>query len=348
MPRHRKGFTLVELLVVIAIIGILVALLLPAVQAARESARRGQCVNNLKQIGIAVNNYHDVNKRLMFGKGPSWPAPIPVYARWSQHAMMLPMLEQKPLYDTLNFSYPPATPGMGGVVNFMPPYSNPSGINNVGCTIQVPGFLCPSDGTSPDPNWPGQNNYAGNQGSWLCDRLDTTDPNAIIAPTETQTGIFGYLSHVPFSAIRDGLSNTALFSEKIRGTGTPNPRSDLFVINGGAITSLAATWQACNSIDPATATPLTSKWGYSWCMGENCCTQYNHVSGPNQYSCGGTGFPGTMSNMPMQVSPGSYHPGGVNLCMVDGSVRFVTEGIDLMTWQAMGTRAGNEALNQPN
>ena len=219
MSRHRNGFTLVESLVVIAIIGILVALLLPAVQAARESARRAECVNKLKQLGIAVSNYHDVHKRLMFGKGPSWPAPIPVYARWSQHAMLLPYIEQQALYQSLNFSYPPATPGMAGVINFMPPYSNANGINNAACTVQVPGFLCPSDGTGVDPNWPGQNNYTGNQGNWLCDRLDTADPNAIIAPTETQSGIFGYLSHVPFSAILDGLSNTALFSEKIRGTG---------------------------------------------------------------------------------------------------------------------------------
>ena len=73
-------------------------------------------------------------------------------------------------------------------------------------------------------------------------------------------------------------------------------------------------------------------------MGENCCTQYNHVAVPNQLTCGGTGFPGTMSNMPMQVSPGSYHPGGVNLCKVDGSVTFINENIDLLTWQALGTR----------
>lgn len=343
MSRHRRAFTLVELLVVIAIIGILIALLLPAVQAARESARRAQCVNNLKQLGIAINNYHDVHKRLMFGKGPSWPAPVPNYARWSQHAMLLPMIEQQALYDSLDFRYPPATPGMAGVINFMPAYSNPGGQNNVACTMPVPGFLCPSDGTPVNPAWPGQNNYAANQGSWLCDRLDEFDPNAIVAPTETQTGIFAYLSHISFSAIQDGLSNTAAFSERLRGNGSPNPRSDLFVIPSQ--TSLAATWQACTGIDPLTATPLTSKWGASWCMGENCCTQYNHVAVPNQYSCGGTGFQGTMSNMAMQVSPSSNHATGVNVCMVDGSVHFVQSTIDLIVWRAIGTRAGNEAYN---
>jgi hypothetical protein len=183
----------------------------------------------------------------------------------------------------------------------------------------------------------------GNQGSWLCDRLDTIDPNAITAPAEVQTGIFGFLSGVQFSSVLDGLSNTAFFSEKIRGTGAPNPRSDMFVIPHQ--TSLQATWQTCRDIDPTTATPLTSKWGYSWVMGENCCTQYNHVAVPNQYTCGGIGFPGTMSNMAMQVSPGSYHPAGVNVCLGDGAVRFVSDSVDLLAWRALGTRFGSEALN---
>lgn len=329
---------------VIAIIGILIALLLPAVQAARESARRGQCVNNLKQFGIAFNNYHDVFKRLPMGKGPSYPGAA-AYARWSQHAALLPYLEQQNIYASLDFRFAPATPGMGGVIGFMPAYANPGGQNNVACTFPVPMFLCPSDGAAPDQNWPGQNNYVANQGSWLCDRLESADPNAIVSPSEVQTGIFGFLSNTPFADVLDGLSNTAFFSEKLRGNGNPNPRTDLFVIPPQ--TSLLATWQTCTSINTATATPLTSKWGYSWVMGENCCVQYNHVAVPNQPSCGGTGFPGTMSNMAMQVSPSSYHPNGVNVCMGDGSVRFVMDNIDLLAWRAMGTRRGGEAMNQP-
>ena len=341
---NRKAFTLVELLVVIAIIGILIALLLPAVQAARESARRSQGVNNLKQKGIAFNNYHDVHNVLPFGKGASYPG-APVYARWSQHALLLPYVEQQALFNSLDFRFPPATPGMAGIVNFMPPYANPGGQNNIPCTIQVPGFLCPSDGTPVQPTWPGQNNYAGNQGSWLCDRTQAVDPNAIVAPTETQPGIFFYLSAVTFADVLDGLSTTAFFSEKLRGNGTPNPRSDMFIIP--AQSSLQATWATCSNLNPLTATPLTSKWGFSWVMGENCCTLYNHVGLPNSYTCGGTGFPGTMSNMAMQVAPGSNHPTGVNVCMGDGSVRFVTENIDLLIWRAMGTRRGAEAMNLP-
>src|SRR5690348_18426173 len=109
MLRARRGFTLIELLVVIAIIAVLIALLLPAVQQAREAARRTQCRNNLKQIGLALHNYSSSHTVFPFGKGPSYSG-VPVYARWSQHAMILPYLDQGPLYNTLNFNSAPETP----------------------------------------------------------------------------------------------------------------------------------------------------------------------------------------------------------------------------------------------
>src|SRR5262245_32200947 len=107
----HRGFTLIELLVVIAIIAILIALLLPAVQQAREAGRRTECKNNLKQIGLGLHNYHDTFRVFPFGKGGSYPA-VPVYARWSQHAMILPYIDQAPLYNSIDFNYPPETPGM--------------------------------------------------------------------------------------------------------------------------------------------------------------------------------------------------------------------------------------------
>ncbi len=338
MFRLRSAFTLVELLVVIAIIGVLVGILLPAVQAARESARRTQCTNQIRQIGLALHNYMGVHKFLPFGKGPSYPG-APVYARWSQHALMLPFLEQSALWEKCDFSYPPETPGMAGVLAFMPPYTNANGKNAIASRTAVPGFLCPSDAASSDP-WQAQNNYVANQGSWLCDRTDAPALPTDTLPNEIQTGIFYLKSKVSSAHIRDGLSHTAFFSEKIRGHGIPDARSDMFVIPHQV--TQQGVFDACNAINPLTATPLTSKWGYSWVMGENCCTQYNHVAVPNSKTCGGTGFPGTMTNMAMQVAPSSHHTGGVQVLFGDGAVTVVTSDIDLVLWRAIGTRAGLE------
>ncbi len=341
MSKTRRGFTLIELLVVIAIIAVLIALLLPAVQQAREAARRTQCRNNLKQIGLALHNYLGSHSVLPFGKGPSYPG-APVYARWSQHALILPYLDQTPLYNQLNFSFPPDTPGMGGVIAFMPAYTNPTGTNSAASRTVVPGYMCPSD-RAPTDAWQGQNNYAGNQGGWLCDRSDQPGAATDVSPSEVQTGVFYFLSRVRPADVSDGLSQTAFFSEKIRGQGNPEAKSDLFVI--APQTSLTATFNVCQAINPATATPLTSKWGYSWVMGENCCTQYNHVAVPNSKSCAGTGFTGTMTNMAMQVSPGSFHVGGAHVMMGDGSVRFVSDNVDLSIWRSVGSRATGEVAS---
>ena len=142
MKQTRSGFTLIELLVVIAIIAILIALLLPAVQMAREAARRAQCVNNLKQIGLALHNYHSTHKVFPFGKGLDYRSVmpgIPVYPRWSVHSQILPELEQANLYNNINFLFPPETPGMGGpVVNFMPAYQNPGRVNAEACRSEEP------------------------------------------------------------------------------------------------------------------------------------------------------------------------------------------------------------------
>ncbi|HUY31435.1 MAG TPA: DUF1559 domain-containing protein [Pirellulales bacterium] len=345
MTAHRRsGFTLVELLVVIAIIGILVALLLPAVQAAREAARRTQCTNNLKQIGIAMQNYHDIYNVFPFGKGAMYPG-APPFARWSAHAMLLPYVEQAALYQSINFKFPPETPGMGPTptTGFMPQYFSP--INSIPCRSLVPGFLCPSDSNNDPGGWPGQNNYVGNQGTWLCDRGDVVPPTATIAPTEVSHGVMYYLSKVNIASVRDGTSTTAFFSEKLKGNGNPDPRTDLFAVPAGSPANVLQWYQACLNTNPYTATPLTSKWGWSWCMGENCCTLYNHVALPNSFSYAGVPVPnGDMTNMPMQVSASSYHPDGVNVCMGDGSVRYVNNLVTLFIWYALGSRDLKEAI----
>ena len=345
MNQRWRGFTLIELLVVIAIIAVLIALLLPAVQMAREAARRTQCRNNLKQIGLALHNYHSTHQVFPFGKGADYrlvlPG-IPVYPRWSTHALILPELEYGSLYNAINFSFPPETPGMGGVVNFMPAYTNPNGVNAIESRYAIETFFCPSDFLPNNPGWPGQNNYAGNQGGWLCDRSDVPAAATDNSPTELQTGVLYYLSRVRIADIVDGTANTAMFSEKIRGQGIPD-KSDMFVMPHQ--TSMANTFQVCSNINVNTATPLTSKWGWSWVMGENCCTLYNHVAGPNKITCGGTGFPGTMTNMAMQVPPSSRHPGGVNVLMCDGAVHFISDNVDLDTWRALGTRRAQEVIS---
>ena len=342
MAPRRSAFTLIELLVVIAIIAILIGLLLPAVQKIREAANRMKCSNNLKQIGLAVHNHHDTFSKFPQGKGPPF-AGSPGYARWSVHSQLLPFIEQDNLYKSINFNFAPDTPGMGGVVPFMPASTSPGAVNTVACKTKVVGFVCPSDPAPYPGDWPGQNNYYANQGtSFLCD-VSEAQPSTL-APAEQSNGPFYFLSQNTMASITDGLSNTVLFSEKLRGSGSPNPRTDMFIMANTS--TAAATYATCSGINTATATPLTSKQGASWVMGEMCCTTYNHLAKPNTVSCAGQGFPGNMSNMAMQIPPSSMHPGGVNCLMGDGSVRFVRDSISLDSWRALGTMNGGETVTE--
>jgi prepilin-type N-terminal cleavage/methylation domain-containing protein/prepilin-type processing-associated H-X9-DG protein len=343
MRKSRTGFTLIELLVVIAIIAVLIALLLPAVQSAREAARRAQCTNNLKQIGLAIHNYESTFKLYPSGKGLTYTGIVPGaagYARWSAHSQLLMFIEQGNLYNSINFNLPPETPGMAGAVPFMPPYQDPNRENMTASATQVATFLCPSD-QPPIASWPGGNNYMANQQTWACDLSDNFP--STIAPGEVCRGVFYYNSSVRVASVTDGLSNTAYFSEKIRGTGQPNPQTDILVFPNQ--TSLSATLLACQGLSVLTAPPLTSRMGMSWVMGEMCCTLYNHVAPPNANTCAAPNFPGNMANMAMQVPPSSRHPGGVNVLMGDGGVHFVKNSVSVPTWQALGTRNNGEVVS---
>ena len=197
----KRGFTLIELLVVIAIIAVLIALLLPAVQMAREAARRVQCTNNLKQIGLALHAYVESKGVLCFGQGPE---PTSAWNGWSSHVMLLPYMEQKTLYDSLNFDVPDGS--APGAVE-----------NSTGQRVAIATFLCPSD-TDRLIAPAGHNNYYGCTGS---------NPKMNDGIT---TGVFGGMygpgPYVPttvgLQAITDGTSQTAAFSERVMGIGLYN------------------------------------------------------------------------------------------------------------------------------
>ncbi|QDV54909.1 DUF1559 domain-containing protein [Rosistilla oblonga] len=304
ISKHRMGFTLVELLVVIAIIGILVGLLLPAVQAAREAARRMQCTNNQKQLGIALHNYHDTHRTFPFGNGGT--KSLSGGPGYSAVSLMLPFMEQTPLYDSINFSLPLTDP-----------------FNDTARLAEVAGFLCPSDRENPQPQTGGAINYMGNKGSlhlW-------NDPS--------QTGIFLSDKSFRFRDITDGTSNTSAFSERLLtdgNNGVSDLRSDVFLGTGDPATPDEAI-QMCYATD---ATNLANQFplfmGAPWINGQHT---YTHVDVPNRRSCG---FFPTKATMPAS----SRHPGGANSGLCDGSVRFISENIDRTLWRAIGTRSGGE------
>ena len=346
MSTRRRAFTLIELLVVIAIIAVLIALLLPAVQAAREAARRMQCVNNLKQIGLALHNYHDVCLCLPFGKGNNYAAVVPgapTYARWSTHSQILPYMEQTTLFNSINFYLPPETPDIGAMgMGFMPQYLDPHRENSTVAQVVVSGFLCPSDGSGG--SWPASNNYVGNEGCWLCDVSDRM--LSTISPGTVPQGTFYNLSCVRLASMTDGTSQTAFFSERKRGQGASNPRTDLFQMPDAM--SLDQAFQTCSTLDLTMAMPLTSGMGASWNIGDMSCTTYNHVSGPNSRSCASMDpsmmMSGSMVNMAVDLPPSSFHPGGVNVLFGDGTVRFVKDTVALGVWRALSTRNGQEIV----
>ncbi len=324
MDRKKQGgFTLVELLVVIAIIGVLTALLLPAVQAARESARRTQCTNNLKQLGLATLMFHDAERAYPIGRQGD--------DSFSQHAELLPYLESA----NIQFDYSVASS------------ANPSRL------IAVDMFLCPSDiddrmtntaVSAHQAGW-GKNNYRGNGGSDIGLTTNSNTPKA----KEQNNGIFLTNETVTMRKVSDGTSRTALFSEMIRGDGNDDNvevESDLFqVANNNNTNTVDKLYQKCSAIDPATmagASKQTSYSGRDWINGNYMTTRYTHVMPPNSWSCSRGNSP---NNNGGAVTASSRHGGaGVGIVLCDGSVRFISSNIDLALWRALGSRNGNEVI----
>jgi prepilin-type N-terminal cleavage/methylation domain-containing protein/prepilin-type processing-associated H-X9-DG protein len=351
MSRRRFGFTLIELLVVIAVIAVLIALLLPAVQSAREAGRRIQCVNNLKQFGLALHNYVEALNSLPFGKGDNYMDEIPTapfYARWSTHSQILGFFEQTPLFNSINFNLAPETPNMDSYnMGFMPAFQDPNRENASVCRIAINAFLCPSDpaGAGGPPGWNGGNNYYGNEGSWLCDCCQQTPSTA--APGYLPQGPLFNRSCINLASMTDGTSNTAFLSERRRGQGSPDIKNDMYIMNNAL--NIDQTMLNCNTLDMTMAMPLTNLMGVTWAIGDMSCSTYNHVAVPNSRACAGMDssmmMMGSMVNMAVQLPPSSYHAGGVNVLLGDGSVRFMKESVALSVWRALSTRNGGEIVS---
>jgi prepilin-type N-terminal cleavage/methylation domain-containing protein/prepilin-type processing-associated H-X9-DG protein len=359
--RRRSGFTLIELLVVIAIIAVLIALLLPAVQAAREAARRAQCTNNLKQLGLASHNYLSQNNCLPLQT--QYPASADISWGWSYGwpLALLPNLEQTSMFNAFNFS----TGMFGNASGNQPPYA---AFNNTTVAyMQLNVLICPSDGVKRRPQAPyGTLNYVGNQGG----------PGAVMAFSGTVVpqlwftwgGTWADVNNfgpIGIEGIRDGTSKTGLFSERLVGlSGSPNVplgsadqkraiyNSTVGAPHPATVQQLTAFLLSCKGLPAGTASVRSDGNGAYWAMAypwHLAVNEYNHVLPPNSLSCQNkTDYFGTWLTFvgPTGAAPpSSNHPGGANMCMADGSVRFVRDSVNQQAWWSLGTRAGGEVID---
>jgi prepilin-type N-terminal cleavage/methylation domain-containing protein/prepilin-type processing-associated H-X9-DG protein len=369
----HRGFTLIELLVVIAIIAVLIALLLPAVQSAREAARRAQCTNNLKQIGLAMHNYNTSNGTFPLG-GTITAAYSNTYSlswgTWSAHALMLGFLEQQPLYNAANFSW---AVGMG------PAWAINSSVTCTDLSV----FICPSDGMSPIPpsaggwgglQWGGfNNNYFASLG---------TSTNYVVIPENPRnvggnytpvgadtTGVFTQGGRAyGLQSITDGSSNTIAFGESLIGDATvelvkwrdgpvvPTPSA-----GGGpfydASTNPAAVMtdlQVCqtgfqNMATANNSTGVNNYKGFRWSEDMGGMALFNTIVPPSStqyvFTYCALGYGNNNATDGQYQNTNSNHPGGCNFLFADGSVHFIKSSINMKTYWALGTKADGEVIS---
>lgn len=322
------GFTLVELLVVIAIIGVLVALLLPAVQAAREAARRMSCSNNLRQMALATHNFENAHKLFPTVGVNAGNLSITSQNAFSVQAQILPFVEAENLQDLIDFTQP-LMQGSGGSQTI-----NPLQQNAARTVVKI--FLCPTDSFLPiykssnSAEWAG-NNYMMNSGTGL--------PNWGFDKTDLD-GLLWYGSTLDFGDVRDGASNTLLYSEAIRGNdittsgATPVDRNRQHVSFGGGP-------QALSDSKCGAPTRWGGSRGSSWIWGREFNSAFNTYFPPNSKS------PDCAENGRGWFAARSFHPGGVVFSALDGSTHFASENIDLTVWRGLSTRSGREVVAIP-
>lgn len=366
---RRNAFTLVELLVVIAVIGILVGLLLPAVQAAREAARRMQCGNNMKQIGLAIHNYHGAHRSIpTTTTGPDSMGNACGSGFYSWLAMVLPYVEQGNLYESIDFDRPLSDHcNYAHSSDYLDYGIDPNHPNADAARTLVGTYLCPSDPAGVVQFHDGgeqlaPGNYAGNVGWPMLAYWPGND-----TPLERQNGVFGLhnpmqpdpwqVPQVKFRDITDGLSNTAAVAERKISAATfidtwwggrivsPDTDENMQSFCGSAIRarSLERWVPYCGSVthgDPGYAEKHGHAWISGWTFAANT---YMHVMPIGERNCHIYGGEGIGNNM---VTPGSYHTGGVHVLMADGSVSFRSESIDLPLWWSMGSVNGGENVAQ--
>ena len=342
--RHR-GFTLIELLVVIAVISLLIALLLPAVQQAREAARRLQCKNNLKQLGLALHNYHDTHGVLPPMRGG------PDGLRWghvvwwrggdfSGRVQLLPYLDQSAMYNQINW-----TEAIPPFIRDFEPWT---------AKQQLSVFLCPTDVYDPQGNDLGFCNYPFSVGTTIRDNFWKN-------PTGTN-GVFGWRSYHRLTNIKDGTSNTIAMAE--RAIGRWGSR-ELIGRAARLVTDVSRNPRAClatqNGDQYADNVVLsTTVLGGVWAMGHPCWSAVTTVLPPNSASCYDNTLGGFHGDNDASwdygiFSASSRHSGGINVVMADGSVRFISDSIDTGNirppndygvWGALGTRSGGEVVGE--